>query len=192
MLDRQRSTKEVLLIAYSAVASHVINNTSFVDLCLCCIQAIYHLLSIIWTPNRNARPTRSEHKQATRAAKYKCQESHKQANSPCTKPRPQSQKQGQSQTNQQTQPAAATTTKNKQQQTKQFQALYLTNNINDYFHEFSFSIEEFDCYVNQRPRIHQVAVLIYCHCYSIRKPEFSRNVIHERNCDKNACDDAVI
>ena len=48
MLDRQRSTKEVLLITYSAVASHAINNTSFVDLCLSCIEASYHLLSSIY------------------------------------------------------------------------------------------------------------------------------------------------
>ena len=42
MLDRQRSTKEVLLIAS---AEYAINNTSFVDLCLSSIVASYHFLS---------------------------------------------------------------------------------------------------------------------------------------------------
>ena len=43
-----KSTKEVLLIAYSADASYAINNTSLVDLCLSRIVASYHLLSSIY------------------------------------------------------------------------------------------------------------------------------------------------
>ena len=45
MLDRQRSTKDVLLIACEAAAEYAINNTAFVDLCLSSIVASYHLLS---------------------------------------------------------------------------------------------------------------------------------------------------
>ena len=48
ILDRQRSTKEVVLIAYLADASYAINNTSFVNLCLSSIVASYHLLSSIF------------------------------------------------------------------------------------------------------------------------------------------------
>ena len=45
MLDRQRSLKEVLLIANEASAEYAINNTSFVDLYLSSIVASHHLLS---------------------------------------------------------------------------------------------------------------------------------------------------
>ena len=46
MLDRQRSTKEVLLIAWEASAAYAINNTYFVDLCLSSIVVSYHLSNL--------------------------------------------------------------------------------------------------------------------------------------------------